>query len=355
MFAAASATHGQEAERFEHSGVTRIQVDGVSGGFTILPSEGNSVVVELRQDVTPSDAFQAEVEQRGSTLLIKEKWGSGWKTRGSVNWTIYVPESEEPVRIVIDTASGGISAEGVSASFRFDTASGGIELHAVTLGDGSRFDTASGSISLSNMRVENDSEFDTASGSIHLTEVVAGAGSNFDTASGSIYLTGVTAGTGCRFDTASGSVVLENVSVGDGCKFDTASGSVRCSNSSGPLNLDSASGDVIVRNCELTGRSQFSTASGSVRINLASLPAHDLRASSASGNVTLEVGDFGDNFTLILIKRRDRGRISCPFEYTSEDTFEEHGYTYEEKVVKQGSGGPEIYLRTASGSITVRR
>jgi len=69
--------------------------------------------------------------------------------------------------------------------------------------------------------------------------------------------------------------------------------------------------------------------------------------------VTLGVKDFGDDFTLILIKRKDKGRISCPFDFTEEDEFWDH-HEYERKVVKRGSGGPTIELRTASGKVTVK-
>lgn len=354
ILAASSRASCQQVERFDFTGIERIQVDGVSGDVAILPADGAGVIVELTQNVTPSDAYRSVVEQRGTTLNIEEHW-RGRNTRGSVKWKIYLPKGQTPPRIVIDTASGDFSAEEVSASIRIDTASGDIDLRAVTIIDGSSFDTASGDITLSNMDVADDSVFDTASGDISLTDVTAGNGCRFDTASGDVELTDVRAGAGCRFDTASGDVTLDGVTAGEGCEFDTASGSIRCSRSKGALVLDTASGNVVVRESELTGRSRFGSASGSVRVSLASMPAHDLRATSASGNVTLEIGDFGSNFTLILIKRQDRGRISCPFEYTSEDTFRERGYIYEEKVVKQGSGGPEIYLRTASGSITVRR
>ena len=52
--------------------------------------------------------------------------------------------------------------------------------------------------------------------------------------------------------------------------------------------------------------------------------------------------------------RYSKDRFSCPFDFTSEDEFEEHGRTYVEKVVKRGSGGPEITLRTASGDLIIR-
>ena len=117
--------------------------------------------------------------------------------------------------------------------------------------------------------------------------------------------------------------------------------------------MSSASGDVVIRDTELRGWSEFSSASGDVSLHFETLPQHDMSVSSASGRVVLEVDDFGDNFTLVLIKREDRGRVSCPFDYTSEDTFEDY-HLYEEKIVKRGFGQPEIKLRTASGRVIVK-
>jgi DUF4097 and DUF4098 domain-containing protein YvlB len=119
------------------------------------------------------------------------------------------------------------------------------------------------------------------------------------------------------------------------------------------VEFSSASGDVTVKEIELKGESSFSSASGDVSVSFAKLPGHDLVASSASGDVDLSVGDFGDDFKLVLIKRKDKGRISCPFKYTEEDEFEDH-HVYEVKIVEKGSGKPQIKLRTASGKVTVK-
>ena len=62
----------------------------------------------------------------------------------------------------------------------------------------------------------------------------------------------------------------------------------------------------------------------------------------------------GDDFTLIMTKREDKGRIDSPFEPTSERTFQRNDRTYIEQTVVRGSGVPTIALSTASGSIQVR-
>jgi hypothetical protein len=334
LFALAAPIEAQEAERWEFSGVTRITIDGTSGDVILLPAEGATGVVELRQQVTPSDAFRSEVDQRGSTLRIVEHW-QGRSSRGSVEWKIYLPPGGDPPLISFDTASGDLEAQGINARLRLDTASGDVTLGSVTLTEGSGFDTASGDIELSSMSVDAGVSFDTASGDIDLTEVSVVAVSLKNTASGDVTLSGLT--------------------IADGTEFSTASGDVRAINCRGALALSTASGNVVVRNCELTGAGEFSTASGDVRIDLPGLPAQGLEASSASGDVTLSVADYGANFRLVLVKRQDRGRISCPFDFTDEETFQRGRYTYERKTVVRGTGQPLIQLSTASGTITVRR
>ncbi len=334
LILAASQVAAQEVERFDFSAVARIEVDGTSGDVFVMKADGRQGYVELRQDVTPRENFRGEVNQSGETLRIVEHW-RGNTTRGHVEWRIYLPEGGTPPRLTVDTASGDLDCTGVAASVRFDTASGDIELRNVRLGTGSRFDTASGDIDITSMTVAD--------------------GTSFDTASGDITLDDVTIGDDVDFDTASGDITLDNVVIGEGCNLSTASGNVRAFNSRGAFELSSASGDVDMRECALTGPSEFSTASGDVTISLTAMVQHDLRGSSASGDVTLAIDDWGSNFTLILVKRRDRGRITCPFEFASERTFEEYNTVYEEKIVRQGSGGPEIHISTASGSLVIRR
>lgn len=67
----------------------------------------------------------------------------------------------------------------------------------------------------------------------------------------------------------------------------------------------------------------------------------------------LEAG-FGSDFTLVMAKRTDRGPFDIPFEATSEEVFERNERPNVRRTVVRGSGGPEIRLSSASGSIRVR-
>lgn len=303
---------GQQEREWTYSGVDRVEVDGVSGDVVVRPSESSGVRVRLQADVRPRDAFKWEVEERGSSVSLRERWGSG-RSEGRVTWIIEVPRSTGP-EIEMRSSSGDLELSGVVARVRFRSSSGDVRLEGATIRSGSKFDTSSGDFFLTDIEVGDDVELDTSSGDLDIIRV--------------------TAGRDFRFDTSSGDVLIED--------------------SRGVLEGSSSSGDVRVRNSELDGPSRFESSSGNVFVHLPLLPSQGLEASSASGDVRLEIGDFSDDFTLELTKREDRGRIDVPFEISSEKYFFRYDQRYVEKTVKRGSGRPLVRLRTASGSIVVR-
>ena len=133
----------------------------------------------------------------------------------------------------------------------------------------------------------------------------------------------------------------------------SAGGGLEASGVEASFRFRTASGDVRVSETALDGPSRFSSASGNVVVTLDDLGSYDLEASSASGNVRIDTA-FGDDFTLILTKREDRGHITSPFAVTSQRTFLRNDQKYIEQTIIRASGSPESRLRTASGSIVVR-
>jgi DUF4097 and DUF4098 domain-containing protein YvlB len=296
--------------QWSFDGADRIELEGVSGDISVQAGSGAQISIEVAEDVSPSNAFRAEVERDGSTIRVREDWVR--RGSGSVEWTLVLPESVV-VSIVAKTASGDLVADEVEAFFDFSTASGDVRLSGVSIADGSSFTTASGDLVLSDVNVGDDVEMSTASGDVDFR--------------------GVSAGSDFAASTASGDVDVES--------------------STGVTRASSASGDVRVSQDRLFGPSAFSSASGDVSVSLGAAPGHELVVSSASGDAALEA-PFGDDFTLILTKRRDRGGIDSPFEPTSERQFERDGRTYVEQTVVRGSGRPEVRVSTAAGSIEVR-
>ena len=89
-------------------GISVIEIDGISGDVLVRSGKGSGLVVTLEQDVRPADAFEGTVDEDGSTLRLKEKWGRG-RSSGHVNWTLEIPPSFVPM-IEIDTSSGSLEA-----------------------------------------------------------------------------------------------------------------------------------------------------------------------------------------------------------------------------------------------------
>lgn len=311
----AAVAPADKSASWDLDGVTAIRIDGVSGDVVILPAKGNRAGVELRSNVDPEAGFSPVVKRTGDVLKIKEKWSNN--TSGEVTWTVYLPERGTPVDVTISTASGDLHCSDVALEIDFKTASGDVELSHVELAPGCEFSTASGDYVLAGMTVSEDSDFSTASGNLELEEVVIEAG--------------------CEFSTASGDIVIDRCTCKDDAEF------------------SSASGDVEIKNSKLAGEGDFSSASGDVIVTLDALPSRGLNASSASGDVMLDIESYGDDFTLIITKRKNKGHIRCPFDYAEEEEFEKNHHTYVRKVVKSGSGRPVIELSTASGSVVVKK
>lgn len=305
---------GDADESWDASDVERISIDGVSGDVIIRPANGGNARVELDARVRPADVFEPVVERHGRELDIEEEFHGN--SNGPVRWTIYLPNDGDVTSIRISNASGNLECTDVAVAIRYKT--------------------ASGDVTLSNVSLDADSKFSTASGDFRVQAMTIGGDSRFSTASGNLELDDVTIKDDSEFSTASGDIMIDNCRSGDDVTF------------------SSASGDVDISDTELDGETHFSSASGDVDLHFKTLPDTDFTASSASGDVTLNVVDFGDDFTLVMEKREDRGRISCPFDYTDEETFRKHGEDYVRKIVERGTGNPVIELRTASGRIRVK-
>jgi DUF4097 and DUF4098 domain-containing protein YvlB len=305
---------GDDKDSWDVSDVKRISIDGVSGDVIILPVNGRTASVELEERVRPAGVFDAVVERRGNDLDIEEEFHGN--SSGPVRWTIYLSKEHNAPTIKISNASGDLECTDVTVGIRYQTASGDVMLSNVTLESDSKFNTASRDIKIRDMSIRGDSRFSTASGNVELDDVVIEADSEFSTASGDVVLANCVSGKDARYS--------------------------------------SASGDIEVQDTKLEGESRFSSSSGDVELYFERLPGVDFTASSSSGDVTLKVDDFGEDFTLVIEKRKDKGRISCPFKYTGEEEFRKNDKDYVRKIVERGSGRPVVKLSTASGSVKVK-
>jgi DUF4097 and DUF4098 domain-containing protein YvlB len=332
-FVFGSAVAGEKVETFTFEDIHSIDIETVSGNITITPGEGDKLVVELINDLDDPEQLDPELEADDGELSIEENF-TGRRVRGETHWTVYLPKSAKLRSIECSTASGDMFFEGLDVDYvETESASGKVSIDLV---DAKEFElsTASGAIILDDCNVDF---------------VKAGS------ASGKVSAYSVRAKE-LDLSTASGKIVVEDC---EAKTIETSSASGRISVgsvSTEELELSTASGRIVVEGGDVEELAEASCASGDVEIYLSHLPSRRLEASSASGDVDLEVPQFGDNFTMTLTKRADRGKIKCPFEYTEKETIRLHKhdrYLTDRYLVQRGEGGPEIELSTASGTIRV--
>jgi DUF4097 and DUF4098 domain-containing protein YvlB len=331
VFASGSLFAYERTETFEFDDVQSIDVKTVCGGLEIVPGEESRFVVVVENRLDNPRLFKRRVEAKRGRLVIDEDF-LGRSVHGGTDWTIYVPKSAEVQSVEFSTASGGFTLDRVDADF--------VET-----------DIASGSVYINDAKVQ-ELDLSTASGSVEIENCQADR-IDAESASGNVEASNVEAEK-LELSTASGSVRIRG-SQAERIKASSASGQVRISSTDGKeMYLSSASGKVRMDDCRVGLSAEMSCASGDVLARLSRLPSDLLHASTASGDVLLEVADFGENFTMTLTKRADRGRIRCPFEYTDRETFRLNrgdDYLTDRYVVQRGSGGPEVELSTASGTI----
>jgi DUF4097 and DUF4098 domain-containing protein YvlB len=308
-------------------GIEKIELSSLSGDCVVKTHSSDEVIVELYYDVKPEGAFEYEIKESGKTLIIKEKWKKrrgGFSTSGQIVWTLTVPADTE---IEFSTASGDITASGLTKSIEASTASGDIDLKDMKADVD--ISTASGDANLVNL--EGDIEISTASGDIKIEE-----------SRGEIELS-----------TASGDIKADGVS-GE-IDFGAASGDISISDSKGTFDVGCASGDIDVKGVSIEGASEFSVASGSVEVSLAETCGYDLELSSASGNAILDYnGNEVKGFFEFTVHKR-RGKIVCPFDFDDEEEFEENDQKYVRKSFSKGGDTPRIELSTASGKAVLKK
>ena len=279
-----------------------VEMSITSGDCIIKAGATDKITVDLEAKVEPPDAFKPEIFERGERLIIKERWSGS--SRGTVVWTITVPAKTD---IEVESASGDIALEGITAAIEISAASGDVTVEKCQ-GD-AEIETASGDITLTDC--EGDFEVSAASGNINGSKI-----------KGVIELT-------------------------------SASGDIDLKDSQGTFEVETASGDIQTARLELLAESEFSTASGEIELVLAGTPEKPLSLSTASGDIILDYNGHPMKGRYELTTRKHRGKIEAPVSFDKEETVDEHGEEYVKKIYTVSGNEPLITLETVSGDITL--
>lgn len=321
-------------ETFTFEDIHSVDIKTVSGDITILPGDEDKLVVELINDLDDPEQLDPELEVEDAKLFVEEHF-TGRNVRGETLWTLYLPKNSSLRSVECKSASGEVSLEEFKADFiETETASGRTTLNSIKAKD-IDLSTASGAISIEDCEADAI-EAESASGRISVSSCRAEE-LDISTASGKISLVNCEADF-VRTSSASGKISVKSVDAKE-------------------LNLSNASGKIVVKDADVDCCAEIASASGDVELYLPRLPSERLEASSASADVLLEVPQFGENFSMTLMKRADRGKVKCPFTYTEKETIRlnrHDRYLTDRYLVKRGKGGPDIELTTASGTIEIK-
>ncbi len=211
--------NAQEKISKSFDGVDEISMNLASGDCTFKkgPSSTIEVVVQYTFD---NDEFRPEFEQRGSRLIIKEKFERGSHS-GWSKWTITIPDGLE---VDVNSGSGDLNASNLKLDLRSNTGSGDIDLTETT-GD-VKVNTGSGDVDINAQ--EGNISVNTGSGDIRMTN-------------------------------GSGDIDIN-----------AGSGDIRIGDSKGDFSINTGSGSISARGITLTGKSGFNTGSGDAEIMLES-------------------------------------------------------------------------------------
>ncbi|KPK99468.1 MAG: hypothetical protein AMJ91_07680 [candidate division Zixibacteria bacterium SM23_73_3] len=319
-------------ETFRFENIHSINIETISGNIKICPGDESKLIVELINNLDEPELLDPELEADDGELFIEEDF-IGRNVRGETHWKIYLPKSASLRSIKCNSASGDMIFEEFKADYiTTESASGKMSVNSVGAKE-LELSSASGAIVLEDCRADFI-EAESASGKISVNSLSTKE---------------------LNLSTASGKIAAEDCEA-DFIKASSASGRISVSSlRATELKLSNASGRIVVEDGEIDEMGKASSASGDVELFLPQLPTR-LEASSASGDVDLKVVEFGENFTMTLMKRADKGRIKCPFEYTEKETIRLHKndrYLTDRYLVERGKGGPDIKLSTASGTIKI--
>ncbi|GAB4212285.1 MAG: hypothetical protein OHK0022_47940 [Roseiflexaceae bacterium] len=281
-------------------GANRIELDALSADVQVRASNGGGIRVEAVQRGGRTGDYAVGFEQSGDTVRVTTGTSSGFCLFCSrdLSYTVSVPAGSQ---VTVRTTSGDITLSGLGGTVAPDLTTLSGDIQARDLAGGLKASTTSGDLDLRDIAGRLDVQ--TSSGQVDL-EDGALTGAEVRTTSGDIDLQG-----------ASGRLALSSTS---------GEISVRDARD-GVLNLSASSGDISYQGSLAPGSHQVSTVSGGVDLTLPSDSNLRLRATTVSGELSME--DF------------DGQRV--------EQTRRELNGT-------AGSGAADVSVVTTSGDVSVR-
>lgn len=185
--ASAAVARAQDFQRSYNLGPNgSINIENVSGDVNIKGYDGSAVEVTAFKEGPDRNEVEVEDLSGGSRVELRAKYPRNCNCDASIRFEVRVPRSVGFDFDKISTASGNVSAEGVSGKMHLSTASGNVTLQGV--GGDIHASSASGSVRV--REAAGTVNASTASGDVdvELTRLEGAGDLRFSSASGNVHV-----------------------------------------------------------------------------------------------------------------------------------------------------------------------
>jgi hypothetical protein len=285
--------------------IKNLRLSTASGDITIKKSTNGETKVNVRYTYDDNN-FQIIMEEADGKLTLEEKFERG-SYSGSSYWTLEVPDN---VTMKLNTGSGDLVINTLTANIKSNSGSGNIELTAVK-GE-LDFNTGSGDVELENM----DGQLD--------------------------------------LNTGSGNITLRN-SKGS-YDLNAGSGDIRFEKVSGDFQVNTGSGDIKANNVTIAGGSKFNTGSGNATVSLDAELKSSISINSGSGDSKLQFNGTPISGDIVMTANERSGDIVAPFKFDKEEVIDDGGNQKRlRKSAKIGNSNISIRVGTGSGTAEITK
>jgi hypothetical protein len=285
--------------------IKNLRLSTASGDITIKKSSSAETKVNVRYTYDESD-FQILMEETDGRLTLEEKFDRG-SYSGSSYWTLEIPDN---VTMKLNTGSGDIIINALSADIKSNTGSGNIQLTGV----------------------KGELDFNTGSGDVELEDV----GGTLD------------------LNTGSGNIELRN-SKGS-FDLNAGSGDIRCDKVNGDFRINTGSGDIKANSVSIAGNSKFNTGSGNATVSLAAELKSSISVNSGSGDSKLQFNGTPISGEVVMTANERSGDIIAPFKFDKEEVIDDDGNQKRmRKTAKLGNQNISIRVGTGSGTAEITK
>ena len=292
------------------AGLNSIHIDWIAGNTTLRPYDGDQIQITEFAQRELRDNERLHYSASGDTLTIRfiEQNRGAIINMPTKKLEVLVPRelSESLESLAVDSASGGVDAEGLNpATLKVSSISGSVNLSNI-VSRSIGIDSTSGSVTVADA-LSDTIEIESISGSVRVSGSSARA---FDcgTTSGGINVSGEYGA--ATLKTISGRISLDNSAQLSRLETESTSGSLELWGSFDWVRAETLSGSISVRSTAAPSSLRAESTSGSITVAVPNEGSVTVNHSSVSGRFSSDIPVIMQNGDAQFVLSTISGRIS---------------------------------------------